>query len=861
MMTHDSRSIAFADHLSINEKGSWSQRWCNLSRQQQLYVYTDRAHSMIQPQRPLYSISLQQYQHVEVSGKYTQGKGQWELTLSSSSAISQRQWNDSNDSLVTSTNRANRVPSRTKRLYQLVSGNASTQTLSALPETTTSNKIIFRGTDSRIITQWADAISEQLSKTSNPIVAASVIPSHARVRRTRPATATVAEDYADSYANRDSSMISAAALASRRKRLDSLGRTLETSSASQLSRDQDTLSKATARPFTAADKFIKASRRISVEVFASALGNRKSSDTESINQSRPTTSSGASMRSSICCPGLDSKRVSIENKPSLTMTSNFTSFATFSSPFVSTIRRSSSRRRQSTSSNGTNRSSVHFDPTTLASITQPASVRPASVLPSSASAFDISFSSSSGSELLPRERTSSGMTRSTSYSNAPQTPSIAQTSEPQVVKAAEERIGMKMPKSLSTAFGLNLYEEQRAVFSRPVKGNMDPLPGYRPSIAHAIIVESPTNEDLATLIANGSDKDRSAKSNVSSLRAENLRNTGKLALSPSMPALHETFHRNNDEESTSVAPSGMMTSPSFRFAGISKLSSRKTGLLGFKRAPSPKLASAPSDASLSSRGLGVSTRRPATSSGLRTVVSSPQLDNDHRRGSESNTRTPVVERILPPQEIIATIDRLKKQHSASSLPASSRSTTNLSDYASPNRRNVVLPNWRDERGEVYRPRPTRPIRPELQAQRSNPKLREANVSSPVSTLTTSHTFNELPSLSRQVEQQNYARRMQPIESNLGRMEEQRAQSPSLPVPPRTNRRMMNETHRRMSSKEDKENMYAPRLILESRDTLPKMFLNGSQTIVMRGGSQERPRRPLRSSISENFSLRAMTQVN
>ncbi|UZJ51003.1 hypothetical protein CBS101457_000323 [Exobasidium rhododendri] len=790
---------SFEGFLSLQEahrQGEWTQRWCVLSSGT-LNIYLDRNTASTRPERFIRAVPLSTYQKLRASGDYgAHGTGQWELTLlgeasvAANNAVKARgiprsstsnslysafdrgppsskrpvaanvRSRKSNDNL--SAERAgmnssstwhNKFASKSKRLYQLMSGSGSSQSLSeqyhaSAPSHNGSDvdvsihpshndgpnsehtgdhhavkaasfpaqtSLVLQATDAHSMALWADAFSrclygpasQQPSAPSPALSTASLItlPSHARKRR--PALATVTDDFNTFYGvpPTNSSSLMSAAMASQRKRQDSnlnksANQLLEScedsySSEAYTLNDSDRIPEKKAT-MTAADKFVKARRRASTELISAVSLTRKSGEGESIHSSRPTTSSGTSARSSFYCRGEQSStRISME-RSSLSFNGHLNSLASFSSPLLGTLRRSSSRK--STSSQST-RNSVQFGNGNSAHL---ASIFPSSILQSN---NESSKAGDDGSKAVssPSVNSSSNASQSTFPLSSPQTPSMHMfetVSSAEHSSEGEPRDRFGLLRGSHSVLGLNLYLDNKDYHTQqppqkesPQASSFCPDLGY---LSEAVIVESPSKEDLATLL-NSKGREEKEKEVMKLSVTNQSRHANKLVSSPSLPTLHQSFFRPSNDNLKQYSTTS--SSPP-RSSSSNKMSSRKTGLIANRLYP-PK----PAPVAGSTANIWQSPKKTSRQSAMSSSQSgnvkfrTKNLVGEGRWGSEikkaveagkvsgpaSNlvviAKPPVMERILPPEEMIATIDRLRGQESSSSLRSAGKASERSNDAA------------------------------------------------------------------------------------------------------------------------------------------------------------------------------------
>ena len=392
-------------------------------------------------------------------------------------------------------------------------------------------------------------------------------------------------------------------------------------------------------PFTAADKFIKSRRRISAELFSSALGSRRSGEVE--NGSRPTTSSGASTRSSMCCAG-EVARLNVErcSRPN-TSSGSTAPFASFYSPFLN--QKGGASRHSVNSQNA--RSSTHFNatPTLVATALSPSLGHP-----------DESYDSWPASPHSP-----SSTAVSVCLSPSPKTPT-------QPLQAYEEskegqvRHAVESLKGSMSALGLTFHHDRS--YEKERGGSISGDNAAHSFYDDHVIVESPTKEDLATLGDLGDHGSRDIKIPQ--------RQSSKLAPSPSMPSLQHDFEEHGGRAGSS---SGSNSSTSPRFSTFSKLSSRRPVRTAM-RFSSPKSSSVALPSSRPSQNFQRSSVASAQRGGSKSSVQEGETEETRSEAGAKRfeeSRPPVMERIMPPEEMIAAIDRLKGEqwHAPSSALA------------------------------------------------------------------------------------------------------------------------------------------------------------------------------------------------
>lgn len=640
-----------------------------------------------------------------------------------------KRWNESTDSInehstsssntvYSSSTWSNKLASKSKRFYQLMAGNGSTQSLSesisrpiiengsdggnhnlivpprVSSSTTVNNFAILhqqqqatpstlqlRAENAHSMAQWAETISRCLGATSRQQASPSspsmsLPPFHARLPR--PRLASVYDETGSFYElpSTSSSLVSAA-MASRRKREESNIEVVirDTSESKMETTLPDPIT--TKRNFTAADKFIRSKRRASLELFSFALSGRRSNEVES----RPTTSSGTSTRSSICCAG-EAARMSLErnaNRSSISSGGPLPSFVNLASPFA-TVRRSGHGRNSSVKSN---RSSLHlanFHTSTIApaatTVVASAAAAVSTVMPEYGSFLDLDNSLNLAENLSEQEPSpASSHSLPSPLTPSPQTPS----------DAVFDNFTTGKHYDFNNGLGLTMMFDSKTDMVEPV--------AYRPFESQAIIVESPTGEDLATLIAKQEEEE---EGEVVELRKISItqappRRGAKLSSSPSMPMLNRDFFKAGDEEEAANNNSPFVTSVTsspLRFATFTKFAARRAGM---SPTVNPIQMNKTSTVPVSPPTRVKSPlQRPSTATGIRSSVSKSSLFSRELRasdrGQESSESTtiltkaissvqlntcssspPKVERILPPAEMIATFDRLRNQNSCSSL--------------------------------------------------------------------------------------------------------------------------------------------------------------------------------------------------
>jgi hypothetical protein len=715
-----------------------------------------------------------------------------------------RQWSESTESVNEKQQHStwsNKFASKSKRFYQLMASNISSQSLSeqagkhasddkrgGLPsvassatllgmsntntvnnfaalrqqqeqqakqpyQTASSSKLVLRPSDAQSMMQWAEAISRCLGATPRTLrspASLSTLPFHARPRLPRVVSKEEDEDGGLSFyrlPGTTSSLVSAA-MASRRKREDSGVKTIDTQTAMQGNTKQQTppLPQQSQLPATEQSKglfaALKAKRRASLEIFASTLTGRKNSNDF---ESRATTiSNGNSTRSSICCAG-EAARMSWERSNRTTNGGHSStgspppSLAAFSSPFSSRMVFTSARRRSSIKSN-------HSSFQQSAPVAPSAAV--AASMTGSTSFLDMNNSSSSAEDFDTNQQQSSAAGSSAGSSNMPSPFSIApmtpidseggnisvnvatasdkqQEEHPMMVNA--KRMGWPR-NSPAGMLGLNLYYDSFKDHSSIEPDVVLPSLAYRGGgfESHNVIVESPTREDLATLLGNTHQHDN-IEEKLSSVKVYSplRRSVNKLAHSPSMPMLHrdyntatsrkvsigidedDVYQSSTSSTTVSAAPSSLLTSiqaSPLRFSNFGKVAGRRPMFQQQQQQhaqPKADRGGGGVTASSSTRSnlmnkisppsrVASPLQRPSTSTGFRDLSNvnntkstyfgldessapAPQLQT-----SQSHSPRMVVERILPPEEMIATFDRLRSQSSSVSLNQASKIRPSIS---------------------------------------------------------------------------------------------------------------------------------------------------------------------------------------
>jgi hypothetical protein len=680
-------------------------------------------------------------------------------------SLRSRQWSESSDSVNDKTQSmhastwSNKFASKSKRFYQLMASNISSQSLSeqagrqtsngeeggspALPSIASSSTlfglsttnsfsvlrqqqeqqlspryqpqqaastIILRPENARSMIEWAEALSRCLGTSPRVLrspASLSVLPSHARARR--PTLTSISDKKEEQsyhpFPGTTSSLVSAA-MASRRKREDSaakivaLKNELQKSASKSSSPPLPSPTQASSEQSKSLLAALKSRRRASLEIFSSALTRRQSSiDLES--RGSKTNSTGNSTRSSICCAG-EAARMSWERSNRInnngTATAPPTSLAVFSStPFSLSNNRmvfTSARRRSSIKSNHSTSQQYSGNGAPVA----PSAIVAAS-LTGSASYLDMNTSSSSAEDFDSQHRSAESSNMPSPLSQGPVTPQAGDSDLSTDSRGDEVKINghrLAWQRSSPGALGLNLYYDNFKDSTVVTPDSIVPTIPYRPFEAQSIIVESPTREDLATILANNNnnqDIGNAEGEKLSIVRSSSpFRRVGnsKLATSPSMPVLRSAspslptykaapIDSIDEDDSKSSSILTQLQTNSLRFATFGKANGRRPMLQHQPKAIVAKPTSSGVTASSSARSnlmnkISSPTRvssplqRPSTSTGFRdpsTITAVENINNNVPSNKWQNL--PIVERILPPEEMIATFDRLRSQSSMSSL--------------------------------------------------------------------------------------------------------------------------------------------------------------------------------------------------
>lgn len=326
-----------------------------------------------------------------------------------------------------------------------------------------------------------------------------------------------------------------------------------------------------------------------MELFSFTWSGRRSNEVES----RPTTSSGTSTRSSICCAG-EAARLSMErnnnnnnnNRSSISSGGPLTSFVNLSFPFA-TVKRSNHGRNGSIKSN---RSSLQlFNTSTFAPATTTTTT--AAIVSEPASFLDMDNSLTSAEDDVEEEPSpASSHSLPSPFTPSPQTPS----------DAVFDNFTTEKQSGYNNGLGLTM------MFDRPFE-------------SQEVIVESPTGEDLASLVVK---QEEEAKEEVIDYLPQK---TSKFSSSPLMPMLNRDFVKASDDEeggnkTTSVIST---TSTPLRFATFTKFAARRTGMSPIvKPIQLNKTSSLPLSPPKRARS---PFQRPSTATGIRSSVSKSNL--------------------------------------------------------------------------------------------------------------------------------------------------------------------------------------------------------------------------------------------